>query len=524
MKAGEIETQKDLQAWLEGQSQEVCVWIAARAAARKLPLYWSETALAAGQREESRTLLTLYRSLLTALTFANTTKDNIQGLLRSAATDVAIEAKATADVSVGVLSNASVDALFVAHAAAEAEAAPGGAGAVAKTRSFVDAQWSEVNGIATPIPLWVGGKAGIPPEIAAAWEATRAALTARIEAGETGWQFWLDWYEAQLTGADQNWEMLKEIVLIPDADWQQGAAHVNGLIEEIVEKYRHTARSDLSQAFPVDFSFDSLQRVMRMVGIQDDMAHLRDPAVVQSFLDDCDELRDTLRDFSDYAQAAKAGSNKIAMLHLSANKVLAELQRTRDTDHLRARHIVRLAGRLEAFSKEEVARADMGEALGDILDDGIGLLRTVTRRHFGSAYTALAPLGQLTLDHVDQEEVVALFDRMIAQMEALPSDELVALDEDGLNVFRDMIRELHEFRAAIAEASSDAFREVLEQRFAESIGGMGLAFGRFMEMSSSAAGKGGRALDGAVKTYKRVQGIGDIIEFIRESLNLGSLP
>ena len=82
---------------------------------------------------------------------------------------------------------------------------------------------------------------------------------------------------------------------------------------------------------------------MRMVGIQDDMAHLREPAVVQSFLDDCDELRDTLQDSSDYAQAGQTGSNKIAMLHLSADKVLAELQRTRDTDHLRARHIVRLA-------------------------------------------------------------------------------------------------------------------------------------------------------------------------------------
>ena len=48
-----------------------------------------------------------------------------------------------------------------------------------------------------------------PEEIASAWATTRAALTARIAAGETGWQFWLDWYEAQLSGADQNWEMLK---------------------------------------------------------------------------------------------------------------------------------------------------------------------------------------------------------------------------------------------------------------------------------------------------------------------------
>ncbi|RFU14734.1 hypothetical protein DZD18_00230 [Rhodobacteraceae bacterium W635] len=93
-----------------------------------------------------------------------------------------------------------------------------------------DAEFYKTGKLEDSFAYWDSGS---PLEIAEAWQTTRAALTARIEAGETGWQFWIDWYEAQLTGAEQNWEMLKEIALIPDDDWKQGAAHVNGLIEGI---------------------------------------------------------------------------------------------------------------------------------------------------------------------------------------------------------------------------------------------------------------------------------------------------
>lgn len=82
--------------------------------------------------------------------------------------------------------------------------------------------------------------------MAEAWDATRSALYAQTEAGETGWQFWIDWYEAQLSGAEQNWEMLKEIVLIPDDDWKQGAAHVNAMIEGIVGRYQGDGSLTLS--------------------------------------------------------------------------------------------------------------------------------------------------------------------------------------------------------------------------------------------------------------------------------------
>lgn len=528
----DIRDKESLEQWLDDKPRELAVVLAHRAAARVMPIYWGWCA--DGPAKSDLAEIAMLRVLTTSQVCAvfkiqateNAAKEAanfatfsivMSGRTRDAGVFDEVRTVWDTIVSSGYaaadLSREILNAAFAVHNENTLYAGP--------------SPWSEVQrdashflelDVRAGLALWYDG---IPPRIAEAWQATQVALTARIEAGDTGWQFWIDWYEAQLSGADQNWEMMRDIVLIPDEDWAQGADHANRLIAEIVEKHRATGRPDLSQAFPVDFTFDALQRVMRMVGIEDDTAHLRDPVVVQSFLDDCEELRDALKDFADYAEAGKAGRNHLPMLHLSADKVLAELKRTKDTQHLRARHIVRLAGRLGAFSKEEGAREELGKTLSSALDDSLGLLRTVTRRHFGPSYTALAPLTQLSLDHVDQDAVVSLFDQMIERLEVLPSDELIALDEDGMSVFRDMIRELHEFRAAITEASSDEFRQILEQRFAESIGGTGLAFGRFFEKSSAAAGTAGRAVDTAVKGYKRANGLSDIIDAIRDFLASG---
>ncbi len=80
-------------------------------------------------------------------------------------------------------------------------------------------------------PIW--GSA-VPEAILKEWEQLRASL----HADAPDWQFWSDWYERVLRGGPQNWDMLTEIVLIPDADWKQGPRHVNAIIAGIVEKHR----------------------------------------------------------------------------------------------------------------------------------------------------------------------------------------------------------------------------------------------------------------------------------------------
>lgn len=47
------------------------------------------------------------------------------------------------------------------------------------------------------------------------------------------WQFWVDWYDRALTGAAQDWDLLKAVALIPDAVWQAGAEAVAREIEKL---------------------------------------------------------------------------------------------------------------------------------------------------------------------------------------------------------------------------------------------------------------------------------------------------
>lgn len=110
---------------------------------------------------------------------------------------------------------------------------------------------------------------------------------------------------------------------------------------------------------------------------------------------------------------------------------------------------------------------------------------------------------------------------MLARIDALPQSAPVALDADGRAVFADMVREVRKTRAALAEASSDAFRDLLRARMAESIGGTGLAFGRFLERSAAAAGTVDKTTEVAIRAYTRVNDLRDIIGFIRDRISGG---
>jgi len=72
-----------------------------------------------------------------------------------------------------------------------------------------------------------------------------------------GHDFWICWYEAALAGRPLtgDWEshaqLLTDIALIPDADWESGAEHVAGLIAEIERKYQPSEADRLSDALPM---------------------------------------------------------------------------------------------------------------------------------------------------------------------------------------------------------------------------------------------------------------------------------
>jgi hypothetical protein len=47
------------------------------------------------------------------------------------------------------------------------------------------------------------------------------------------WAFWIDWYEGFLNGQPLDWDLQREIALIPNEDWEKGAEHIAQLIDEI---------------------------------------------------------------------------------------------------------------------------------------------------------------------------------------------------------------------------------------------------------------------------------------------------
>lgn len=515
MKAEEIRTDKGFMTWLSVQPFLTSVSIAHRASARAIPVLWRSALISTGL--DGKLLFLSLRSLLYSNQWFLNSDPYVGGrfgsitktvdwnmILPGAASDPRLD-KLLESVSTSISSPGSdIQADVIKCVDLAQQILP---------KSFREAQTDAVvyeeKGDLSELPLWNGG---IPNEVSDAWNEVRNHHTSAIADQPDYRSFWMPWYQGLLDGKPAFPDSLtRAVALIDPEDWDRGDLHINNVV---IPRLMAEHMPPLLQAAPVDFSFDAFARVMRMVGLDDDTAHLRDPALVTSFRDDCEEVEDTLQDFRDYAQTLGGGGNHAAVLARSVDKVLKELRRTGEKTHLRARYLVGLCRDLETFSKEEKARADLGNTLAAKLDGGINLLQTVTRKHLAPAYTALLPLAQLSVDQVDQDAVVSLYDEMIEWLEHLPDATPVPLDEDGLSVFRDMVREVRDLRAAIAEASSDEFRTMLEGRFAASAGGVGLAVGRLVQRSSAAAGVAGRGADATIRNFERAKSLKDIIDSV----------
>ncbi|WP_417831037.1 hypothetical protein [Terasakiella sp.] len=64
---------------------------------------------------------------------------------------------------------------------------------------------------------------------------------------DSHWSVWINWYEDRLNGKPFNWHFERERALIPEEDWEKGAAHVNALIAEMEKRYQVPEPEDLKQ-------------------------------------------------------------------------------------------------------------------------------------------------------------------------------------------------------------------------------------------------------------------------------------
>ncbi len=146
-------------------------------------------------------------------------------------------------------------------------------------------------------PLWPDG---LGP-LARQWSKIKAQVAASADAAD--WQFWIEWYDAQLAGRTmlrdpvRTWDMLEKIALIDPATWDAGPEAVNPRIREIWELYRLRVEVAALQAEKEAFLASRASQAQRShnqppEGLVDDQPELARQITI--VWDSLDEARDEL--------------------------------------------------------------------------------------------------------------------------------------------------------------------------------------------------------------------------------------
>ena len=269
VESADIRNEESLKAWLNDQPQEVAVWIASRAAARALPVWWDAVLTEDWARERYLPALPVLRSLLISSVAAHVPTDDI----RDAADAAQAAAAAASDenvvgvfaaVAAGAADTAAFAAADTARATNTARATRAAALAYADSAAkavwradygytslgayaadpagwkavHADADQTATGNIPNALPLWPEGRGPL--------EETWRAIKGRVDDSKKAedWPFWTQWYDSLLDGrpmlgdAARTWEMLEQIALIDPETWDKGPEVVNPAIREIWQLYR----------------------------------------------------------------------------------------------------------------------------------------------------------------------------------------------------------------------------------------------------------------------------------------------
>ncbi|WP_428548662.1 hypothetical protein [Profundibacter sp.] len=247
VKVSEIKDRDSLEAWLldrpEDEARQFALILIHRAAMRVLPYYWEWVGNAAYAKERNISALRVLHGNL------------VSGVARTMVNSDIKEAAEHANRAANISSpNGFLDAVtYSAYSAAKAAAYIAGSAFAVNAidqvgKVFVsaaDVLWGTIrldseaikNGdILLTTPLWNGNENPFQAE----WEKVRGSAS-------KDWSFWINWYQDALEGREPDWDMLEEIALIPDEDWQKGPEHINNeVIAGIVEKYAKKRESETS--------------------------------------------------------------------------------------------------------------------------------------------------------------------------------------------------------------------------------------------------------------------------------------
>lgn len=240
VEVADIVDEESLRAWIGGRPEETrqadALAIASRAVLRVVPLFISQMKQD-WVRITELTALPILRSIFTvgvARIYPSHLVKQAAYSNASSAIYGAYEFAASASVSAADPGASAADSVISAgNSVAWADSVLSASASLEEVR--LDAVLIESGQEPFQKPLWVDNW----PEWASTnWSAGRSWLT-----NNPGHDFWIRWYEATregrpLTGDwDCHWQMLRDIALIPNEDWEQGAEHVARLIAAIENPY-----------------------------------------------------------------------------------------------------------------------------------------------------------------------------------------------------------------------------------------------------------------------------------------------
>jgi len=254
----DIKDKKSLEAWLNDQLEAVrqncAVFIAARSALRVLPIAVDGIQFSDWWRNDDLTAIVSVRSVLILSVAAKLpTNDMRKTAYASVADTAAVNAYATAISAayayayVSDASAADASAAYIPRSAASTEVSPSVAAASAAAYASAAAAdgWRNVR---ADCVVWVDhaaadGTCGIDvaPLIDGEfvtipdWAVVREKLLNDSDPKRgADWSFWVHWYDKILRGDPQDWDMLYEIAVSQDIDWEASPREVNAAIGRIV--------------------------------------------------------------------------------------------------------------------------------------------------------------------------------------------------------------------------------------------------------------------------------------------------
>jgi hypothetical protein len=248
MDVSEIENENSLKAWLDTRLHSECISMAHRVALRNTPFLFANWEFVANDDEPSP-IASFRCHVLAGIATRNRGRELAPIIDEACSVIGSAEKYAAGAAGYSTITIRSpeqapafvVSTLLVAHAAIEHfEFRTGHTLALGAMQR--DLEWQTIRQDATAliagsdlltVPLW---HTETPPDWFTAAEATMRSYWQ--SENPSHWSFWLRWWDAAVAGKPLDWQLQRDIALIPDDIWQSGPGPVAEAIAKIEAAHR----------------------------------------------------------------------------------------------------------------------------------------------------------------------------------------------------------------------------------------------------------------------------------------------